>query len=152
LAFIPIERQATSARRAGQARRIPWGQTFHGVRPKRDFSLITTRSRGKAYTNPKRQRGMPQVPCGATPAPSLTLRVVCGTTLLANLDRRIPGFLVVFSEKSQRVSCAVRDTPTRSVNEGRSRSPLGYARTISSLTLRVGIRQGEKITFTNWYW
>ena len=33
-----------------------------------DFSPITTASSGKAYTNPTRQRGMPQVPCGATPA------------------------------------------------------------------------------------
>jgi hypothetical protein len=43
--------------------------------PSFNSSLITTRSRGKAYINPKRQRGMPQVSCGATPAPSLTLRV-----------------------------------------------------------------------------
>ena len=33
----------------------------------------TTWSKGKSHTNPKRERGMPQVTCGATPAPSLTL-------------------------------------------------------------------------------
>ena len=36
------------------------------------FSLATTGSKRKGNTNPKRQRGMPQVPCGAMPAPSLT--------------------------------------------------------------------------------
>ena len=40
-----------------------------------DSSLITTWSKGTSHTNPKRERGMPQVSCGATPAPSLTLRV-----------------------------------------------------------------------------
>jgi len=30
---------------------------------------------GTSHTNPKRERGMPQVSWGATPAPSLTLRV-----------------------------------------------------------------------------
>jgi hypothetical protein len=37
--------------------------------------LITTGSKGKTYTNPKRQRRIPQVSCGATAAPSRTLRV-----------------------------------------------------------------------------
>jgi hypothetical protein len=41
----------------------------------RDSSLITTWSKGTSHTNPKRERGMPQVSCGATAAPSLTLRV-----------------------------------------------------------------------------
>ena len=46
-----------------------------GLRENRDSSLITTGSKGTSHTNPKRERGMPQVSCGATPAPSLTLRV-----------------------------------------------------------------------------
>src|ERR1035438_3328862 len=36
--------------------------------------------------------------------------LVCGTTFLADLDRRVPGFLVVFSEKSPKLalnSCSV---------------------------------------------
>jgi len=44
-------------------------------RKRRDSSLITTWWKGTSHTNPKRERGMPQVSCGATPAPSLTLRV-----------------------------------------------------------------------------
>jgi len=38
-------------------------------------SLITSRSRGEDSQNPKRQRAIPQVPCAARPAPSLTHRV-----------------------------------------------------------------------------
>jgi hypothetical protein len=41
----------------------------------RDSSLIATGSKRKGNTNPKRQRGMPQVSCGTTPAPSLALRI-----------------------------------------------------------------------------
>ncbi len=40
-----------------------------------DSSLITTWSKGTSHTNPKRERGMPQVSWGAALAPSLTLRV-----------------------------------------------------------------------------
>ncbi len=44
-------------------------------RKNRDSSLITTWSKETNHTNPKRERGMPEVSCGPTPAPSLTLRV-----------------------------------------------------------------------------
>ena len=51
-------------------------QSFLDLSPKTgDSSLITTWSKGTSHTNPKRERGMPQVSCGVTPAPWLTLRV-----------------------------------------------------------------------------
>jgi hypothetical protein len=53
-------------------------ETRETGRENRDCSLMTIVSRGKDYTNPKRERGIPQVTCGARPAPSLTLRVGMG--------------------------------------------------------------------------
>jgi hypothetical protein len=52
-----------------------------------------------AHTNPKRERGMPQVTCGAAPVPSLTLRASMCDASAAWVDQRLPNFLVVFSEK-----------------------------------------------------
>ena len=70
------------------------GHCHTGVREREfgDFSFITTRSRGKACTNPKRQRGMPQVSCGATPAPSLTLRVDMWDDARSGLGSASAGF------------------------------------------------------------
>jgi hypothetical protein len=42
---------------------------------------------------------MPQVSCGATPAPRSRFGLVCRTTQAAELDQRKPDFPVVFSEK-----------------------------------------------------
>jgi hypothetical protein len=50
-----------------------------------------------SHTNPKRQRGIPQVTCGATPVPSLTLRASMRNGRGAQLDQCLPTFLVVFS-------------------------------------------------------
>ncbi len=58
----------------------------------RDVPLVTTGLRGKAYTNPKRQRGMPQVSCGQTPAPSLALRVGMWDDSRSGLGSASAGF------------------------------------------------------------
>src|ERR1035438_3328865 len=44
------------------------------------------------WVNPKRQRGMPQVSCGATPAPSLTLRVGMWDDFPSGLGPASAGF------------------------------------------------------------
>jgi hypothetical protein len=67
-----------------------------------DSSLLTTGLKGDCHTNPKRERGIPQVPCGATPVPSLTLRVSMGGGSRAEMEYRcLPTRLVVLSEECQ---------------------------------------------------
>jgi hypothetical protein len=65
-----------------------------------DFSLNTTGKRESANTNPTRQRGMPQVTCVPTPAPSLPRRDWLGGKARPEAKaRRVRKIQVVFREK-----------------------------------------------------
>jgi predicted RNA binding protein YcfA (HicA-like mRNA interferase family) len=53
---------------------------------------------------------MPQVTCGPTPVPSLTLRVSMWDSSTAEVDQpRVPNFLVVLSEKSTEMPRKIRE-------------------------------------------
>jgi hypothetical protein len=104
---------------------------------KRDSSLITTGSKGKTYTNPKRQRKIPQVSCGAMAAPSLTLRVSYMVRAPPRTGIGAPGFLVVFRERSQKTHILAANVML--ILRRTVRRPLHFGNTRRSNSPRLGI-------------